>query len=69
MVVDADSTVRYVSPSVEGVFGYDPEELEGTQLTLLIPEDKDEGAPVPHAERTGRRDLDRSHRIEDAASR
>ena len=23
MVVDADSTVRYVSPSVEGVFGYD----------------------------------------------
>jgi diguanylate cyclase (GGDEF)-like protein/PAS domain S-box-containing protein len=41
MVVDADSTVRYVSPSVEGVFGYDPEELENSQLTLLIhPEDR-----------------------------
>ena len=44
MVVDADSTVRYVSPSVEGVFGYDPAELEGTKLTGLIhPDDK---APV-----------------------
>jgi diguanylate cyclase (GGDEF)-like protein/PAS domain S-box-containing protein len=41
MVVDADSTVRYVSPSVEGVFGYDPAELENTQLTRLIhPDDK-----------------------------
>ncbi len=41
MVVDADSTVRYVSPSVQGVFGYDPAELEGVKLTGLIhPEDK-----------------------------
>ncbi len=41
MVVDADSTVRYVSPSVEGVFGYDPAELENTKLTQLIhPEDR-----------------------------
>jgi diguanylate cyclase (GGDEF)-like protein/PAS domain S-box-containing protein len=41
MVVDADSTVRYVSPSVHGVFGYDPGELEGTQLIRLIhPDDK-----------------------------
>ena len=41
MVVDADSTVRYVSPSVEGVFGYDASELENTKLTRLIhPEDK-----------------------------
>ena len=41
MVVDADSTVRYVSPSVEGVFGYDPSELENTKLTRLIhPDDK-----------------------------
>ena len=41
MVVDADSTVRYVSPSVHGVFGYDPGELEGTKLTGLIhPDDK-----------------------------
>jgi diguanylate cyclase (GGDEF)-like protein/PAS domain S-box-containing protein len=41
MVVDVDSTVRYVSPSVEGVFGYDASELEGTKLTGLIhPDDK-----------------------------
>ena len=41
MVVDADSTVRYVSPSIHGVFGYDPGELEGTQLIRLIhPDDK-----------------------------
>ena len=41
MVVDADSTVRYVSPSVHGVFGYDPGELEGTQLTRLVhPDDR-----------------------------
>ncbi|HZB01718.1 MAG TPA: diguanylate cyclase, partial [Actinomycetota bacterium] len=41
MVVDVDSTVRYVSPSVQGVFGYDPGELEGTKLTSLIhPDDK-----------------------------
>jgi len=41
MVVDADSTVRYVSPSVQGVFGYEPEELEGTKLVGMIhPEDK-----------------------------
>ncbi|HWL90122.1 MAG TPA: EAL domain-containing protein [Actinomycetota bacterium] len=41
MVVDTDSTVRYVSPSVEGVFGYDASELENTKLTRLIhPDDK-----------------------------
>ena len=41
MVVDADSTVRYVSPSVHGVFGYDTTDLEGTKLTMLIhPDDK-----------------------------
>ena len=41
MVVDADSTVRYVSPSLERVFGYDPDEFEGTKLTALIhPDDQ-----------------------------
>jgi len=41
MVVDVDSTVRYVSPSALGVFGYEAEELEGTKLTALIhPDDK-----------------------------
>jgi diguanylate cyclase (GGDEF)-like protein/PAS domain S-box-containing protein len=41
MVVDADSTVRYVSPSAQRVFGYEPDDLEGTQLIRLIhPDDK-----------------------------
>jgi diguanylate cyclase (GGDEF)-like protein/PAS domain S-box-containing protein len=41
IVVDADSTIRYVSPSVERVLGYVSGELEGTKLTALIhPEDK-----------------------------
>ncbi|HLA92985.1 MAG TPA: PAS domain S-box protein, partial [Actinomycetota bacterium] len=41
MTVDADSTIRYMSPSVERVLGYDAAELEGTRLTVLIhPDDK-----------------------------
>ncbi|HEX9693407.1 MAG TPA: EAL domain-containing protein [Actinomycetota bacterium] len=41
MVVEADSAVRYVSPSVERVLGYDPAGLAGTKLTELIhPDDK-----------------------------
>ena len=41
MVVDADSTIRYMSPSVERVLGYEPNELEGTKLTVLIhPDDR-----------------------------
>ena len=41
MVVDADSTMQYISPSVERVLAYDVEELEGSKLTTLIhPEDK-----------------------------
>jgi len=41
MTVDADSTIRYMSPSVERVLGYGAAELEGTRLTVLIhPDDK-----------------------------
>jgi diguanylate cyclase (GGDEF)-like protein/PAS domain S-box-containing protein len=41
MVVDADSTIRYMSPSVERVLGHEPNELEGTKLTVLIhPDDR-----------------------------
>jgi diguanylate cyclase (GGDEF)-like protein/PAS domain S-box-containing protein len=36
MVVDADSTIRYLSPSVERMLGYAPSLLEGTRLTGLI---------------------------------
>ena len=41
MVVEADSTIRYMSPSVERVLGHTPGELEGTKLTVLInPDDR-----------------------------
>ena len=40
-VLDADSTARWVSPTSERVFGYPPEELEGSKLTSIVhPEDK-----------------------------
>jgi diguanylate cyclase (GGDEF)-like protein/PAS domain S-box-containing protein len=41
MVVDADSTMRYVSPSTERILGHPPAQLEGTKLTALVhPEDR-----------------------------
>ncbi|HEY3213519.1 MAG TPA: diguanylate cyclase, partial [Actinomycetota bacterium] len=41
MVVEADSTIRYMSPSVERVLGHEAAELEGTKLTVLIhPDDR-----------------------------
>ena len=36
MVVDADSTVRWVSPSVERVLGYAATELDDTKLTTVV---------------------------------
>jgi diguanylate cyclase (GGDEF)-like protein/PAS domain S-box-containing protein len=39
-LVDVDTTIRYQTPSVERVLGYDPAELVGMKLTeLLHPED------------------------------
>ena len=35
-IADADSTIRYLSPSVRRVFGYDYRELLGTPLVALI---------------------------------
>jgi diguanylate cyclase (GGDEF)-like protein/PAS domain S-box-containing protein len=41
MVVEADSTIRYISPSVERVLGHEAAVLEGTKLTVLIhPDDR-----------------------------
>lgn len=41
MVVDADSTVRWISPSVERVLGFHPEDLDGAKLTGIVhPEDR-----------------------------
>jgi diguanylate cyclase (GGDEF)-like protein/PAS domain S-box-containing protein len=36
MVVDTDSTIRYVSPSVERILGYEPAQLEGGRLIDAI---------------------------------
>jgi len=38
LVIDEDSTIRFVSSHVAGVFGYAPDELVGRSLTTLIPE-------------------------------
>ncbi len=40
-VIEADTTIRYQSPSVERVLGYGPDELVGTKLTDLIHPDDD----------------------------
>lgn len=39
-VLDADGTVRYVSPAVEAMLGYTPEEVTGTRVFHYVhPED------------------------------
>jgi two-component system sensor kinase FixL len=35
--IDASSTIIYANQSVERIFGYDPEELIGEKLTVLMP--------------------------------
>ena len=35
-VLDADGTIRFVSPSVRSLFGYDPTALTGRQLSTLL---------------------------------
>lgn len=38
VTIDADSVVQYANPAVGPVFGYEPDELEGQSLTMLLPE-------------------------------
>src|SRR5829696_1792630 len=46
-LVDEDGTIRYLSPSIERVLGYELEELVGTSSFLLIhPDDLDEAMKV-----------------------
>ena len=42
-IVDADSTITYVSPSVEHILGYKPEELTGTSVLHLLFQEDPEG--------------------------
>lgn len=44
MVIDEDSIIRCVSHSIETISGYNPDELYGKPLHILIPSD----APHPH---------------------
>jgi diguanylate cyclase (GGDEF)-like protein/PAS domain S-box-containing protein len=46
-VIDGDGLIKYVSPPVADVFGYDPEELVGTPIADLVhPGDLDRSAHV-----------------------
>ncbi len=47
MVVDADGTIGYVSPAVEKVLGYRPEEMVGhNAIRFLYPDDLEEGSRI-----------------------
>jgi diguanylate cyclase (GGDEF)-like protein/PAS domain S-box-containing protein len=43
-VLESDLTIRYVTPSVQAVLGYKPDELVGTNLDALLVESEREGA-------------------------
>ena len=68
-IVDANANLRYVSPSVTGIFGYQPAELEGAKMNALVhPDDRSHadatvaealrphGAPAPAEWRIRHRD-------------
>jgi diguanylate cyclase (GGDEF)-like protein/PAS domain S-box-containing protein len=77
-IVDTDTTIKFVSPSVAGVFGYQPAQLEGAKLSDLLHPDDVDGAESflqelsarngPHAERrsVGGMALKREWRIKHA---
>ncbi|MFC5971887.1 PAS domain S-box protein [Halomarina salina] len=58
--VDESSTIRYANPAVAEVFGYDPSEVVGEPLTMLMPEGltDDHRAGVRRYLETGERTLD-----------
>jgi diguanylate cyclase (GGDEF)-like protein/PAS domain S-box-containing protein len=56
IIVDADSNVRYVSPSVDRVLGYAASELEGTRLVDLV--NADDKTRVLQFLTTGAREYD-----------
>src|SRR5207302_2045925 len=47
--MDQDSTVLYVNPSVERVFGYLPSEVIGHKTTMLMSENTSEQDAILHA--------------------
>jgi PAS domain-containing protein len=46
-ILEADGTIRYLSPAVERVLGYRSEELTGTSvLDLIYPDDKEQALSI-----------------------
>jgi len=60
LTIDERSTIQSVNPAVEGVFGYEPEELVGESLTTLMSDDlsKRHLAALSQYLETGERSLD-----------
>ncbi|WP_424004921.1 PAS domain S-box protein (plasmid) [Haloarcula salina] len=58
--IDESSVVRYANPAVADVFGYDPDELVGEPLTMLMPDDlaASHHHGIQRYLRTGERTLD-----------
>jgi diguanylate cyclase (GGDEF)-like protein/PAS domain S-box-containing protein len=60
LVIEADGTVRHVSPAVQTVLGYEPDRLVGTRGWALIHEGDGQSAQAFHAELLDRRGVSRS---------
>mgnify|MGYP000227023411 CR=1 FL=1 len=60
VTIDERSVIRYASPALEDVFGYDPERLVGESLTVLMPERfrEQHHETLEHYLETGERTLD-----------
>jgi len=60
ITIDETSTIRWVTPAIEEIFGYTPSELEGESMTVLMPETfRDEyQAAVQRYLKTGKQHLD-----------
>jgi len=58
--IDTNSTILYANQAVERVFGYEPEELVGEQLTIIMPDrfHADHFESVDEYLETGERQLD-----------
>ncbi|HWC07399.1 MAG TPA: EAL domain-containing protein [Gemmatimonadota bacterium] len=60
LTIDAEGRIVYASPAVRDLFGYEPEELMGGPLTVIIPEDlrQRHANGLARYLATGRRNLD-----------
>ena len=60
ITIDTDSRIRFANPAVERLFGYAPAELEGEEITMLMPERKREAhrEALARYHATGERSMD-----------